>query len=307
MSDTPQVKKYNTRTFTDRYMPSDELKSMYRGDIEKFLIVPVEEMYKHVHKSVPPSRATNHTFIYLTEGEGYMKIGSDEYRIHQHEMLCVPAGQIFSFEAYDTTKYNKGFLCNFNDSMLAGKFGKIELVNEFEFLNVWGNHSISLGEEISAFVGQLLKRILVEYAKSGLQHIDLVQSYLLALLCEIRQVYLPLFNSRQTAAVKLTNSFKDVLFSNITSKHMVTDYASMLNVTPNHLNKAIKSTTAKSPTRWIDETIVLEAKVLLYQTTLSVNEIASAIGITDPSYFSRLFKKYEGITPLEFRKKIEMS
>jgi AraC family transcriptional regulator, transcriptional activator of pobA len=81
----------------------------------------------------------------------------------------------------------------------------------------------------------------------------------------------------------------------------------MLNITPNHLNKLVKTITGKSPTKWIDDTLVLEAKVLLYQTSLTINEVASEIGIYDQSYFSRLFKKYEGITPLEFRKKIEKS
>ena len=69
----------------------------------------------------------------------------------------------------------------------------------------------------------------------------------------------------------------------------------------------MKSITEKSPTKWIDETLVLEAKVLLYQTELSINEVANEIGIEDQSYFSRLFKKYEQVTPLQFRKMIEIS
>jgi AraC family transcriptional regulator, transcriptional activator of pobA len=69
----------------------------------------------------------------------------------------------------------------------------------------------------------------------------------------------------------------------------------------------VKTITGKSPTKWIDDTLVLEAKVLLYQTKLTINEVAAEIGIYDQSYFSRLFKKYEGVTPFEFRKKIETS
>ena len=81
----------------------------------------------------------------------------------------------------------------------------------------------------------------------------------------------------------------------------------MLNVTPNHLNKSIKSVTGKSPTKWIDETILLEAKYLLYQTNLTINEIAMQVGHYDQSYFSRIFKKHEGLTPIEYRKLIEKS
>jgi len=81
----------------------------------------------------------------------------------------------------------------------------------------------------------------------------------------------------------------------------------LLNVTPNHLNKSVKSTTGKSATKWIDETILLEAKYLLYQTTLSINEIAMQVGHEDHSYFSRFFKKHEGITPIQYRKLIDKS
>jgi len=45
----------------------------------------------------------------------------------------------------------------------------------------------------------------------------------------------------------------------------------------------------------------------LFQTNNSVNEIATELGIYDQSYFSRLFKKYESVTPIEYRKMIDKS
>lgn len=159
----------------------------------------------------------------------------------------------------------------------------------------------------SKYVHQLLERIFFDYAANGLKHIDILQSYFIALLCEINNVYAPLSNSNQLQATTITNKFKELLFNNIRSKHLVADYAELLHITPNHLNKTIRQITGKSPTKWIDETLILEAKVLLHQTDFAINEIAAEIGISDPSYFSRLFKKYVGITPLVFRKMIEMS
>lgn len=301
------IKLYGTRTFTDKFMPSDELHGLLKDDYDKFLIVPVEDMYRHVSKPVPPSRATSHTFIYLTEGEAYMKIGSELYTIHQDEMLFVPAGQVFSFEAYDDSKYNKGFLCNFHNDVLIRKSGSDDFLKAFEFLQVWGNPYIHLDGTTSIFVLQLLKRLYADYSQNGLSRIDIIQAYLFALLTEIKQVYKPLFNNNHTAAFVLTNKFRQLLYKHIKEKHLVSEYAALLNVTPNHLNKAVRTVTSKSPTKWIDEAIVLEAKVLLYQTGFSINEISATIGIEDPSYFSRLFKKYEGATPLAFRKLIETS
>jgi AraC family transcriptional regulator, transcriptional activator of pobA len=152
-----------------------------------------------------------------------------------------------------------------------------------------------------------LNRIYLDYSTNGLQHLDIIQSYFIATLCEINSIYKPLSISNQTTAINISNKFKALVFANIKSKHLVTYYADLLNITPNHLNKLVKNITGKSPTKWIDDTLVLEAKVLLYQTNYSISQVAEEVGIYDPSYFSRLFKKYEGITPLEFRKKIEKS
>ncbi len=56
-------------------------------------------MYRHVKQAVPASRSLTHSCLYLTEGEGAIKIGSETYRVRNDEILFVPAGQVFSFEA----------------------------------------------------------------------------------------------------------------------------------------------------------------------------------------------------------------
>ncbi len=67
----------------------------------------------------------------------------------------------------------------------------------------------------------------------------------------------------------------------------------------------MKSATGKTAAKWIEETILIEAKYLLYQTTLSVSEIAMQVGHEDHSYFSRFFKKHEGLAPVQYQKFIE--
>jgi YesN/AraC family two-component response regulator len=81
----------------------------------------------------------------------------------------------------------------------------------------------------------------------------------------------------------------------------------MLHVSPNHLNKCVKLSTGKTPSEWINESLVLEAKALLFQSEELIGNIAMELGINDSSYFSRLFKKYEGKSPLEYRQMIELS
>lgn len=45
-----------------------------------------------------------------------------------------------------------------------------------------------------------------------------------------------------------------------------------------------------------------KAKILLRNSDLSVSEVAEAVGISNYNYFSRIFKKYHGISPSEYRK-----
>jgi hypothetical protein len=106
------------------------LDALLKSEFGKFFIVRVEEMIRLIRLPVPPIRAQTHTFIYLTSGEAVMSIGSETYKIFKDECLVVPAGQIFSFANLDI---NQGYLCNFGDDFIIGKFGKSELLQDFEF------------------------------------------------------------------------------------------------------------------------------------------------------------------------------
>lgn len=286
--------------------PEQELDKLLKSGYDRFFIVKIEDIIRLMKLPVPSNRVNTHTLMYLTEGYITMSIGSEDYTIYQDECLVVAAGQVFSIGNVDVSS-GKGYLCSFHDDMIIGKFGKNELLKDFEFLRVWGNPRIGLGQEISEFVKPLFHRLLIEYSRHGLSHPDIVQSYFIALLCEINSVYQPVSSSIQSNAVLISNRFKELIAEHIKTQHRVSEYAALLSITPNHLNKSVKSVTGKSPSKWIDETLVLEAKVLLYQSNLSISEVAAELGFFDPSYFSRLFKKYEGVTPLVFRKMIEKS
>jgi AraC family transcriptional regulator, transcriptional activator of pobA len=81
----------------------------------------------------------------------------------------------------------------------------------------------------------------------------------------------------------------------------VTEYADMLAVSPNHLNKCVKTATGKSAQDLLNEMIVLEAMVLIKQTDMQISEIAYKLSQQNHSDFSRFFKSKTGMTPKEYK------
>lgn len=106
---------------------------------------------------------------------------------------------------------------------------------------------------------------------------------------------------RVSRPVELSRMFKQLLVDNYVTVKSPSVYAGMLNVSESYLNEVLKKVTGFSVSYWILNEIMLEAKRLLYYSECNVKEVAHALGYDDHTYFSRLFKKSEGVTPLMFR------
>jgi AraC family transcriptional activator of pobA len=76
-----------------------------------------------------------------------------------------------------------------------------------------------------------------------------------------------------------------------------------LNVTPARLRAACLEVTSKTPTRVLEERLLLEAKRNLTYTNMTVAQVGYYLGFGDPAYFSRFFSKLAGESPAAFRKR----
>ena len=75
------------------------------------------------------------------------------------------------------------------------------------------------------------------------------------------------------------------------------------NVTPNHLCKIFKKEMNTSPIQYLTQVRLNRSKHLLKTTDKQIKEIANLVGYRNAYYFSRLFKKSTGLTPLEYKKR----
>lgn len=147
----------------------------------------------------------------------------------------------------------------------------------------------------------LLQRFL-EHEKSTF-NVSIVHSLLQSFIGIAAGCYAEINDTdvRVSRPVELSQMFKQLLVDNYIAIKSPSVYAGMLNVSESYLNEVLKKVTGFSVSYWILNEVILEAKRLLYYSECNVKEVAHALGYGDHAYFSRLFKKTEGVTPLTFR------
>jgi AraC-like DNA-binding protein len=75
-------------------------------------------------------------------------------------------------------------------------------------------------------------------------------------------------------------------------------------IAPDHLRRLFRQATGRTPLDYLSELRVAEAKRLLKGRGLNVKQVAARVGIPDPYYFSRVFKKVTGWRPSAYLKTV---
>ena len=101
---------------------------------------------------------------------------------------------------------------------------------------------------------------------------------------------------------ELTTSFFKLVQEHFKEEHNVQFYADKLFISRKYLTKVINKTVFKSPRDIIHQVLAVEARLLLRNPNLNVNEVASQLSFSDQASFSKFFKKHTGRSPLEYRK-----
>lgn len=99
-------------------------------------------------------------------------------------------------------------------------------------------------------------------------------------------------NLTEKALNYLSHNYKTEISLNI-----VADY---LHISPYYLSRIIKKQTGKNFTDYLTLFRINQSKILLKEKKLSVKEITYSVGFSSQSYFSKVFKKYTGVSPTEF-------
>jgi AraC family transcriptional activator of pobA len=91
-------------------------------------------------------------------------------------------------------------------------------------------------------------------------------------------------------------------YKNSENGKSIPQFADELGISPVHLNRVCRAVAGKSASQLVQEFTVQKAQKYLTYTSYSVSEIAYLLKFEDPSYFAKMFKKYSGMSPSEFKK-----
>ena len=80
------------------------------------------------------------------------------------------------------------------------------------------------------------------------------------------------------------------------------DVARAVSLSPGHLTTVVRRKTGRTVQEWIAERRMAEARRLLVETDLAVEDVGRRVGYGDPGYFVRSFRRAHGATPLGWRR-----
>ena len=94
---------------------------------------------------------------------------------------------------------------------------------------------------------------------------------------------------------------KDYIAGHYSKDISLDDVSREVDISPYYFSKVFKEATGENFIEYLTNVRISKAKEMLQACDSSMKEICSAVGYSDPNYFSRTFKKNVGVTPTEFK------
>ena len=156
-------------------------------------------------------------------------------------------------------------------------------------------------QNIEELVSIIKHRLAESYRPLRIQ----ILSALVKTICfEILDAYfdgLSISPLQQNNRDKIFQRFLQDCFMHFKKHRDVKFYAELQHLTPRYFSTVIRKVSGKTPSEWINLSLVIEAKKLLSTPELNIKEIALQLNFEDQSLFGRYFKRITGLSPSNFR------
>lgn len=123
-------------------------------------------------------------------------------------------------------------------------------------------------------------------------------------LGKTRDVCRNMETAKEKEAVTVVERAKAYINENFQKDISLDEVSREVDISPYYFSKLFKQEAGKNFIEYLTEIRLRKARELLGDSRYSIKEICVMSGYSDPNYFSRIFKKYEGVTPSEFRERL---
>ncbi len=248
-----------------------------------------------------PHRHDFFTVLIITSSKGRHIIDFNEYELDNNQLFFISPGQVHQMVEEELSK---GYVLLFSNNFLIQNDIPVSFINDLHLFRDFGESPpLVLNIEEIDIINNYTKDIFNIY-HSDLSFKDEAIGALLKLILIRSNNICSLSAEGITSASRdtLLGRFKELVNDSYMTWHSTKDYASALNITPDHLNRIVKSKTGKTTKEHLQNRIILAAKRLLHFTNLTNKEIGFELGFSEPANFSAFFKKCVGESPSQFKK-----
>jgi AraC family transcriptional regulator, transcriptional activator of pobA len=249
----------------------------------------------------PHSHRYLHQILYVSTGAGAFTVETETVSFGSDTLIVLAPNVVHSFRFEPHTE---GMVISFTEDVIrdvadeqGGLRQRLAAAESATVIPLSNQKRI-------ARISELARDILDELklGRSGAQ--IAMRCYLALLIVEIARLGFAErgWRGAKPGAVDDTiTRLRELVEDNFRTTRNLSTYADWLAMTPDRLNDHCKKVTGVTAGHLVRQRLLVEAKRQLIFTDLSVSEIAYSLNFSDPSYFSRFFRKYAGQTPQQFR------
>ena len=237
------------------------------------------------------------------EAKGKIRYGQQHYDYDKGVLSFTAPNQVQQLDLQNM-ECGSGYLLIFHPDFLL-QHTLANIIHQYGFFDYAVNEALHLSAEEEDDLITILHKIDKEC-----QHIDkhtqeIILTHIESLLKYSNRFYERQFLTRKNNNSALLTRFEqlidDYFNSDVEGLLTVQYIAAQMNLSPNYLSDMLRVHTRQNTQQHIHEKLIAKAKEKLSTTSLSVSEIAYALGFEHAQSFSTLFKKKTNLSPLEFR------
>lgn len=270
------------------------------GPYELVLKEPMDECPRGDHQ---------HSFfelVYIVSGTGKQRINASCFDYKPGHLFLLAPEDVHRFDIKTTTQF---FFIRFNNIYLQCAGGSQQsLLQRMEMILKNASHEpgciIKLPSDKPAVKG-LMEALIREYKQRGLYHEELIAQYINTLLVVIaRNIMLSLPEKISEQSDHKAVSILQYVQANIYDPEKLKGehISKQFGISETYLGRYFRKQTNETLQQYIMSYKLKLIENRLLHTQMRLTEIADEFGFTDKSHFNRIFKKYKGINPSEYRK-----